>query len=374
LPIGVYKANGVIAFNANRATFQNFKAESGGGVITVGGFVGYDRGLDDMVFRLEAQAEHVRVRYPEGVSTIADAKVNWTGTSEASVVAGAVTILRTGFNPESDFSSILVKSAEPVRTPSTRTGILAGMRLDIDIRSSPDITFESSLAQDIQFDVDLHLRGTASTPALLGRLDITQGELAFFGTKYTIAQGSVAFFNPVRIEPILNVDLQTRARGIEVTITVSGPLNGLNMTPRSDPPLQFNEIIALLATGRAPTSDPSRVGQQGTASQNWQQMGASALVGQAVANPVAGRLQRFFGITKLKIDPSIIGVENNPQARLTLEQQITKDITFTYITDVTSSNPQVVRVEWALNRTWSAIAVRDENGLVGLDFLYKKRF
>jgi len=57
-----------------------------------------------------------------------------------------------------------------------------------------------------------------------------------------------------------------------------------------------------------------------------------------------------------------------------LEQQITKDITFTYITDVTSSNPLVVRVEWALNRTWSAIAVRDENGFFGLDFLYKKRF
>jgi translocation and assembly module TamB len=103
-------------------------------------------------------------------------------------------------------------------------------------------------------------------------------------------------------------------------------------------------------------------------------MGASALVSQAVASPVAGRLQRFFGITKLKIDPSLVGVENNPQARLTLEQQITKDITFTYITNVTNSNPQVVRVEWALNRKWSAIAVREANGLFGLDFLYKRRF
>jgi translocation and assembly module TamB len=97
-------------------------------------------------------------------------------------------------------------------------------------------------------------------------------------------------------------------------------------------------------------------------------------VSQAVASPVAGRLQRFFGITKLKIDLSLIGVENNPQARLTLEQQITRDITFTYITNVTNSNPQVVRVEWALNRKWSAIAVREENGLFGLDFLYKRRF
>jgi translocation and assembly module TamB len=103
-------------------------------------------------------------------------------------------------------------------------------------------------------------------------------------------------------------------------------------------------------------------------------MGASALVGQAIANPVAGRLQRFFGVSRLKIDPSFSGVENNPQARLTLEQQITRDITFTYITNVTSSNPQVIRMEWAFSRQWSVIAVREENGLFGMDFLYKRRF
>ena len=103
-------------------------------------------------------------------------------------------------------------------------------------------------------------------------------------------------------------------------------------------------------------------------------MGASALLGQAIANPVAGRLQRFFGVSKLRIDPTLSGVENNPQARLTLEQQVTPSITFTYIANVTSSNPQVVRVEWAFSRQWSAVALREENGLFGLDFLYKRRF
>jgi translocation and assembly module TamB len=138
--------------------------------------------------------------------------------------------------------------------------------------------------------------------------------------------------------------------------------------------LQFSEIVALLATGRAPTSDPTLAARQAPSQQTWQQMGASALVGQAIANPVSGRLQRFFGVSRLKIDPSLSGVENNPQARLTLEQQITRDITFTYITNVTSSNPQVIRIEWAFSRQWSMIAVREENGLFGMDFLYKRRF
>ena len=198
--------------------------------------------------------------------------------------------------------------------------------------------------------------------------------MVFYGTQYTINQGSIAFYNPLKIDPILDIDLETKARGIDITLTVSGPLNKLNLTPRSDPPLQFNEIVALLATGRTPTSDPTLLAQQSTAPQSWQQMGASALLGQAIANPVAGRLQRFFGVSKLRIDPTLPGVENNPQARLTLEQQVTPDITFTYITNVTSSNPQVVRMEWALSKQWSVVALREENGVFGLDFFYKKRF
>ena len=103
-------------------------------------------------------------------------------------------------------------------------------------------------------------------------------------------------------------------------------------------------------------------------------MGASALVGQAIANPVAGRLQRFFGVSNLKIDPAISGVTGSPQAKVTLEQQITPDIIFTYITDVANAQEQVIRVEWDFSPHWSAVALRDENGEFGIDFLYKKRF
>ena len=47
--------------------------------------------------------------------------------------------------------------------------------------------------------------------------------MIFFGTKYTINQGTVQFFNPVRIDPILDIDLETKANGIDVTLNVSGP-------------------------------------------------------------------------------------------------------------------------------------------------------
>ncbi|HWC96832.1 MAG TPA: translocation/assembly module TamB domain-containing protein [Candidatus Sulfopaludibacter sp.] len=372
LPNGISNANGVLLFTKDRATIQSFTGETGGGKIALFGFAAYGGG--PLVFRIHANATEVRLRYPEGVSTVANAALNFTGSSDRSMLAGTVTVLRTGFNPQSDFSSIIAASAQPVRTPSARSGILGGMNFDIQIQTAPDIQVQSTLTEDIEMEANLRLRGTFSNPAVLGRVNITQGQIVFFGTKYTINQGSIAFYNPVRVEPVLNMDLETKARGIDVTLTVSGPLGKLNLTPRSDPPLQFNEIVALLATGRTPTGDPTLLAQQATAPQSWQQIGASALLGQAIASPVAGRLQRFFGVSRLRIDPSLPGVESNPQARVTLEQQVTPEITFTYITNVTNSNPQVVRVEWAFAKKWSVVALREENGMFGIDFFYKKRF
>jgi translocation and assembly module TamB len=373
VPNGISNASGVILFTGDRATIQTFTGDTGGGTLALTGFAGYER--ERLVFQLQARAREVRIRYPEGVSTVADANLRLTGTSDRSTLGGTITIRRTGFNPQSDLSSVMARSAEPVQTPSARTGLLGGINFDVQVESAPDIQFQSSLTQDLQVDVNLRLRGTLTNPALIGRVNITQGQVVFYGTKYAIHQGAVAFYNPLKIEPVFDIDLETKARGIDITLTIAGPLNKLNLTPRSDPPMPFSQIVQLLATGDAPGLDPTLSSGAATAPQGWQQMGASALLGQAIASPVAGRLQRFFGVSRLRIDPTQPGIETtNPQARVTVEQQITPNITFTYVTVVTSSNPQVVRMEWAFARQWSAVLLREENGVFGLDFFYKKRF
>jgi translocation and assembly module TamB len=372
VPNGMANANGVIVFSGDRASIQSFSGETGGGRIQLSGFAAYGGGAT--VFRVHANVEQVRVRYPEGVSTVANANLNFTGSTDRSMLAGTVTVLRTSFNAQSDFSSLIAQSAEPVRAPAARTGFLGGLNFDVNIETSPDVQVQTTLTQNVQVEANLHLRGTVGAPALLGRVIITEGQVVFFGTKYRIDQGSISFFNPLAVEPVLNVDLETKSRGIDVTLTVSGPLNKLGLSYRSDPPLQFSEIVALLATGRTPTADAALMSSENPAAQPFQQMGASALLGQAISSPVTGRLQRFFGVSQLRIDPTLPGVEYNPQARLTLQQQVTQNITFTYITDVTSTNPQVVSVEWAFAKQWSVVAQRDESGEIGMDILFKKRF
>jgi translocation and assembly module TamB len=148
----------------------------------------------------------------------------------------------------------------------------------------------------------------------------------------------------------------------------------LKFAYHSDPPLEFQQIVSLLTSGKTPTTDPVIAAHQPEApEQNMQQAGMSAVLGQAVANPVSGRLQRLFGVSKLSIDPQVVE-NNNPQATLTLKQQVTHNLTFTYIQDVTQSNPSAVKIEWTINPQFSAIAQRDVYGEFALDFFYKKRF
>jgi hypothetical protein len=53
---------------------------------------------------------------------------------------------------------------------------------------------------------------------------------------------------------------------------------------------------------------------------------------------------------------------------------VTQQILFTYVSDVANTSTQLIRVEWDFNRRWAAILTREENGYVGLDFAWKKRF
>jgi len=367
---GVANVKGVATFSGTRATVQSLTGESGGGTVEMTGFASLTDGL--VAFRMEAKARGVRVRYPEGISSVSDADLTFAGTEQRSEASGKVTVRRVAITPKSDAASILVQASNPIRTVAANTGFASNVNLDIQVETAVDVVFETNVAQGVQADANLRLRGTVTSPALLGRINVTHGDMVFFGNKYTISQAALTFSDPARIAPVLNVDIETKARGVTVTLTIAGPMNKLNLSYRSDPPLQFADIVALLATGRSPTS--ATLATDTGQSPNFQQLNGNALLGQALANPAAGRLERFFGVSRIKIDPQLTGVTGVPEARLTIEQEVMPSLLFTYVSDVSNTNTQLIRVEWSFSRTWGAILTREENGYVSLDFAYRKRF
>ncbi len=369
LPNGADDAAGLILFDRNRATIDHLTADTGGGTVSFGGFLEFG---DPLIYRLRANVKQVRVRYPEDVSMTANADLALNGTSEASILSGSLTLNRAAISPSADFGRLLALTANSAPAPTSPNEYLRGMRFDVRIESSPTFELETSLTRNVQAEVDLRLRGTPVRPVLAGNVSVNSGEIQIFGNRYTVNRGDIRFLNPVQIEPTLDVNLETHARGITVNVSLAGTPQRLNVNYSSDPPLQSREIIALLAVGRDPTTAARFADTQ--LSSGISSSDAGGILGQAVSQQLSNRLQRFFGASRVKIDPTLTGVSNLPEARLTLEQQVSQNVTLTYITDLNQTQEQIVRVQWDLSQRWSAVAVRDSNGMFGIDIQYRKRF
>lgn len=371
-PNGLTAINGAFRFDRDRATIQKLTAQTGGGTLSATGFVDFSAG-GPVIYRLEATAENVRVRYANSVSVTATSQLRLAGTSRNSVLSGTATVARVVFTPNADVGTLLAAAAAPSASTTKENDFLTGLQLDIQIESAPDLQVTTELSRDVQAEIDLHLRGTPEHPVLLGDIVANQGDIKVFGGKYSINRGEIRFVNAARIEPVLDLDLQTEARGITVDITIAGTIGKLNINYRSDPPLQPRDIIALLTVGRAPDTAAINPNVQTTNDTSAMQYGADTVLGQAIS-PVSNRLSKLFGITNIKIDPLVQGITNAPQARLTLEQQISREITVTYVTNLSETSEQIFRLEWAFSPQYSLVALRDDNGEFGIDIQYKKRF
>lgn len=371
VPNGIYDANGVIVFNGNSASVRNMTAESGGGKVILNGFATLNG--DSPRFALKANASSVRVRVQQGASIVGDANLSLSGTADGSLASGTITVTGINYTPQTDIGSFLARTAPPIQAGS-QASMLDNMKLDIHVRTSDAMAVESSLAEGLEGQADLHIRGTAANPGVLGRVNITEGTITFFSSSYTVNSGTIGFYNPLRIEPILDVSLETHSQGVDVTLRVTGPVDNMKLTYTSDPPLQFDEIVNLLAAGKTPTSDPTLLANQPVQpSQTFQQMGESAIVGKALADPVTNQLQRVFGVSQLKIDPAFTSGSQLPQAQMTLQQQIAKNLTFTYVTALDNANATTIQAVWTLTPQWSAVATRDQNGIFSVNLLYKRQ-
>ncbi|HEX3681079.1 MAG TPA: translocation/assembly module TamB domain-containing protein [Bryobacteraceae bacterium] len=395
VPNGLTGVNGALNFDRNRATLEDLTAQTGGGRVSLTGFVTYGTGGplsqtrtmgktgltgagaaeparfgSGFVYRLQGRAENVRMRYGGSGSVTSDADLQLTGTSKNSVLSGTVKVSRVAFNANTDVGALLASIAAPA--PANEQDFLTGLQLDLRIESAPNLQLSTALSRDVEADVDLRLRGTLNHPVLLGSISADQGDIKVFGTKYSINRAQVTFLNPVKIEPVLDLDLQTRARGVIVDITIAGTPGKLNINYRSDPPLQPHDIIALLTVGRAPSAGANVPTTESTNDVSALEPGANTVLGAAVS-PNSSRLQKLFGVANIKIDPMVQGITNTMQ-RLTIEQQISRDITVTYVTNLSQTSEQIFRLEWAFSQQYSVVALRDDNGEFGIDLQYKKRF
>ena len=367
IPNGLSQLHGTLVFNQNRLEVKSLTAMTGGGPLSVSGSLAYQHGI---YADLSVTGKGIRIRYPQGVSSQADATLRLQGSQNNLLLSGNVLVTRFTLNPDFDVAA-LAAQASAVQTFAPPDAPSNHIRLDVHVLSSPQLNFQNAYAK-LAGDVDLHVLGTVASPSLLGRVSITEGSAMIAGTRYDLQRGDITFTNPVRIEPTIDLNATARVEDYDITLSVNGTPDGkMAVSVRSDPPLPESDVAALLALGR--TGDQQRI-----YTQQQEQTGANpttdALLGGALNATVSGRVQKLFGAGSVKVDPNYIGALGNSTSRIIVEEQVGRNVTLTYATDVDTTGQQLIQAEVAINRHVSLLVARDESGVFSMVVKATRRY
>jgi translocation and assembly module TamB len=356
-PLGVEKLNGTMNITNEKVQVANMTAQVGGGEVDIGGAIAYKPSVQ---FNLALKGKAIRIRYPEGLRTVLDTNLAFSGTTEASTLSGRVLIDNLSFTPDFDLAKFGDQFSTGTTTPS-QPGVADTIKLAIAVQTQSSLNAVSSQVS-IAGQANLQVGGTAANPVITGRTTITSGELFFRNVRYKLERGVITFDDPNQTHPVLNIIVTTVIQQYNLTLNMRGPLDKLTTQYTSDPPLASADVINLVARGKTTQ-------EQAASSQSTDSMIASQVAGQ-----LSSGIQKLAGISSLQIDPTLGGNSSNPSARVAIQQRVTKNLLFSFSTDVSQPGSEIVQGEYQINRRWSVSLQRDQLGGVSIDGKYHTRF
>ena len=168
-PLGLQGGNGVLTLTRDRLDVTQFQGKVGGGAVTASGGIVY---RPQVQFDLAMAAEGVRVLYDQSVRTTLNSKLALTGTYENALLSGQVGVDQLSFTSDFDISDLMSQFGG-VETPPPAQGFGQDLSLDIGIETPGGINL-TSRTLSLAGAANLHVRGTAAQPVLLGRAEPEQ--------------------------------------------------------------------------------------------------------------------------------------------------------------------------------------------------------
>jgi translocation and assembly module TamB len=355
-PLNVDKLTGTLDLGNERVQISNLSGEVNGGQVSATGSIEY---LPRLQFNVALQGKSVRLLYPDGLRSLFDSNLNWTGTPQASTLTGRILVDQLSFTPDFDLATFSDQFSS-VAAPA-ESGFEDTIKLQIAIQTKDNLSATSSQVS-LAGSADLNVIGMAANPVVIGRTDLASGELFYRGARYQLQRGVITFEDPNQTTPVLDVSVTTTVEQYNLTLNLRGRFDRLTTSYVSDPPLAMADIINLIAIGKT-TSESA------AASQSTDSIIASQAVGQ-----LGSGVQKLTGISSLQIDPLLSGNSQNPSAQIAIQQRVTKNFLFTFSTDVSQPGQEIVQGEYQINKKWSVSVERDQLGGVSVDGRFHTSF
>jgi translocation and assembly module TamB len=360
LPVGMQNGNGVLKLTTDHINITRFEATVGGGTVVLQGGMAY---RPRMEFALGLAAKGVRVLYPQGMRQNVDARLRLDGTTERAVLGGTVDVTNLSFTPAFDLPRFVGQFSGGVMTPPSQ-GFADNVALNVALHSTNNMNLVSREVS-LSGSANLQVRGTAAEPVILGRVNLTDGDIILNGNRFVLNSGTIQFVNPSQTEPVLNLSMSTTVQEYNIDVRFEGPVEQMRASYSSNPALPQADIIHLLAFGsttEAAINNPTPANQQ-----------AESLVASQVSSQITSRISRAAGISQLSISPVLQGgtAQGPPGAQITIRQRVTGNLFVTFSTNVATTQDQVIQGQYQVSPRVSVSATRDQNGGFAVDTLFK---
>ncbi len=361
LPVGLQHCNGTLALTKDRINITRLQGNMGGGTVAAQGGVALRPSIQ---FNMGIAAKEVRMLYPQGMRESINANVRLTGTPQAAVLGGNINLAELSFTNAFDLNNFIDQFTGGVEAPPSQ-GFAQNVALNLSVHSSNNVNLVSRTLS-IGGSANLQIRGTAADPVILGRANLTGGDIILNGNRFVLTGGTIQFVNPSVTEPVVNLSLTTAIKEYNITLRFQGPVDQLRTQYISDPALPSADIIHLLAFGQ--TTEASAANATPT------NQAAETLVANQVSSQVTSRISKVAGISQLSINPVLAGTNSQGPAgaNITVQHRVTSNLFVTFSTNVQTTQGQTIQGQYQVSPRVAISGTRDPNGGFGFDALIKK--
>ncbi len=374
IPHALDNIRGQLLFYPEQVVVDSLQSDFAGGQVRASGLLIPVSENGGFGYQLQMFAENINLRFPEGWLSRGDAELSLASTDEGHILRGNVRLDRAYYlqDVKVSMTQMLRGIFARQRVEIDRAGELeTATQLNIVIDGPGALRVRNNLA-DLRGDIDLVVRGTVANPVLFGRVEVERGgTISYSGTKYTVDQGLVTFANPFAIEPVIDLAASARVREYRVTMSLFGTLDNLNANFSSDPPLADLEVLSLLTTGETNWRGTRSSQSEGETEAAMRATGL--LYGQA-ASLISERTSNLFGFDRVRLEPLTTSSGDLSSARVTVGKQVSRDVFLTYSYDPSTTEEQVIQVEWVFMEGTTLVLTQDGDGSYSADIRWEKTF
>jgi translocation and assembly module TamB len=340
----VTNVKSLVRFTSNQAQIDSLTGTMGGGHVSVSGGALLE-GFTLSRFLFNVHGDNVTVPYPENFRTTADLDLEVKGTSREQLIGGLVNVRRSEYTEDIELADLInFKAGESIEEGSEIELVRTAVFSDLRVEGRNALVVRNNLA-DLVGSVSLLVNGPVKDPVVSGRVTASSGTLNFRHDRYELTRALVDLPPQRQADPIINIQGESQIRGYRVTVGLTGPLSQPQAIISSEPALPQADVVSLITTGQLASGDTSSsiLSQSGLGT-------ATSLLTDALINAPAQRAtSKLFGLSRFEINPVIGGSGSTPVARLTLGKRISKDVSVTYSTNVTSDPNQILAVEYRVS-------------------------